>query len=215
MFIVFSGLDCAGKSTQINLLTEYLGEKEKTYQVIWSRGGYTKGMKWVKYILRKFSFNNIPKSGLSRERETQFNRIYIRKIWLFLSILDLMILYCFYFRLKSLTGVNVIADRYVEDTAIDFKINFPNEKVEAWLMWKFLEWFAPRPDKHYIALIPVKESLKRSKQKEEPFPDTEEVLKFRKELYENYIMDRHDIIQIDGTKNVSEIHNFILENLEF
>ena len=213
--IIFSGLDGAGKTTQIELLKKNFDQNRIKNEIIWSRGGYTKGMELIKKILRSTHNNSIPKPGRSEEREEKFNKVYIRKIWLFLSILDLILLYCIYFRIKALLGTTIIADRYLLDTAIDFKLNFSDEKVEEWPLWRFINWCAPKPDKHFIALIPVSESLKRSKQKEEPFPDTEEVLIYRKKSYENYLQHNRNAVQIDGLKGINEIHNFILKELVF
>ena len=52
MLISFSGLDCAGKSTQISLLKEYLQGKGYEVSEVWSRGGYTPGIETMKKILR-------------------------------------------------------------------------------------------------------------------------------------------------------------------
>tara|TARA_B100001971_G_C17974441_1_gene424085 strand:- start:38 stop:184 length:147 start_codon:yes stop_codon:yes gene_type:complete len=43
--IVFSGLDCSGKSTQIEFLDEIFSKKGQKSLVFWSRGGYTSGYK--------------------------------------------------------------------------------------------------------------------------------------------------------------------------
>ena len=52
MIIVFSGVDCAGKSTQIELLKkEFLGQGIES-QSLWSRGGYTPGFELLKKLLR-------------------------------------------------------------------------------------------------------------------------------------------------------------------
>ena len=50
---VFSGLDGAGKSTQIDLLTARLRQDGTRSQVLWSRGGYTPGMLLLKRIARR------------------------------------------------------------------------------------------------------------------------------------------------------------------
>ena len=46
--IVFSGLDGAGKSTQIELLKFYFKNSGVPVISFWSRGGYTAGMEFVK-----------------------------------------------------------------------------------------------------------------------------------------------------------------------
>ena len=39
--ITFSGLDSAGKSTQIDKVINYLNLKKQKVRLVWSRGGYT------------------------------------------------------------------------------------------------------------------------------------------------------------------------------
>ena len=50
-FIVFSGLDCSGKSTQIEFLRKEFSDREKNNLVFWSRGGYTPGFQKLKDLL--------------------------------------------------------------------------------------------------------------------------------------------------------------------
>ena len=52
MLIEFSGLDCAGKSTQIDLLKKDLENGGLVVKVVWSRGGYTPGIMWLKNLVR-------------------------------------------------------------------------------------------------------------------------------------------------------------------
>ena len=149
--IAFSGLDGAGKSTQISLLRVFLKTKKTKSLVFWSRGGYTPGMRFLKAILRKSNSPFIPKSrGNSSERDASFSNKYIRKIWLTLSILDLFFFYSVYIRFIEFFGFRVICDRYLYDTVLDFKRSFPNENVHKWILWRFLEIVSVTPKKHFV-----------------------------------------------------------------
>jgi len=53
MIITFSGVDCAGKSTQIKALENYYISQGKTVKVFWYRPGYSKEMEFGKKIIRK------------------------------------------------------------------------------------------------------------------------------------------------------------------
>jgi len=46
--IVFSGLDCSGKSTQIDFLDRKFAKNNQRSFVFWSRGGYTSGYQKLK-----------------------------------------------------------------------------------------------------------------------------------------------------------------------
>ena len=212
--IVFSGLDGAGKSTQIDLLKAHYEKQGIQVKYFWSRGGYTPGIQGFKNLLRKSSSKKMFSQGPSKERDQSFSNPLVRKVWLSLAILDLVFFYGIYVRFKSFTGVKVICDRYIIDTSIDFRLNFPDENVDKWLIWKSMVFIAMRPKKHFVFTIPVEESLRRSKQKEEPFPDSEETLKTRLNDYLVFIDESSNVIHVDGTKKIDDISDFILEQVK-
>ena len=212
--IVFSGLDGAGKSTQINLLRAVYTKKGITSIIFWSRGGYSPGMILLKslFIKKKRKLDKCDNSVITNQKK-KFSNTFIRKIWLFLSILDLIYFYGVYIRIKELFGVKVICDRYIFDTLIDFKLNFPQEKVDKWLIWKLLKIVALKPKKHFVITISIEESTKRSKLKNEPFPDSIEVLRKRLNQYLKFISNNSSAVHIDGSKSIDSVNRIILEEI--
>jgi thymidylate kinase len=212
--IVFSGLDGAGKSTQIKKLTEFFNNRMLNVEVFWSRGGYTPGMEFLKRILRKGNSNVITSNqGFSSERNDIFKKSIIRKTWLVLAILDLMFYYSIVIRFKSIFKI-IICDRYLFDTLLDFNMNFANEKVTEWNLWKLLEFTTPKPAFHFVLTIPVEESLKRSKLKNEPFPDSSYVLSSRLNMYIAYCECNKSVIQIDCSRSIEQIEEEILKIID-
>ncbi|MES9902892.1 MAG: hypothetical protein ABW168_09430 [Sedimenticola sp.] len=120
-------------------------------------------------------------------------------------MLDLALVYGIYVRWLNLTGRTVIADRYLDDTWIDFTLNFPGVNFDHWSLWKLLELLTPKPDYAFILFIPVEESLRRSKLKDEPFPDSEEVLRQRLEYYTNFMSLNGNLREIDCTRPLDTI----------
>lgn len=212
--IVFSGLDGAGKSTQINLLKDAYTNTGKTSIIFWSRGGYSPGMILLKslFIKKERKLQECNDSAIINHNK-KFSNTLIRKIWLFLSILDLIYFYGVYIRIKELFGVKVICDRYIFDTSIDFKLNFPQEKVDKWLIWKLLKIVALKPQKHFVITISIEESIKRSKLKNEPFPDSIEVLRKRLNQYLKFISNNSSAVQVDGSKSIDSVNRIILEEI--
>ena len=203
--IVFSGLDCSGKSTQIQILKNNLQIKGEKNLIFWSRGGYTNGFQKLKDIIRSFSGKKLPKLGNSPARDKALSNPVIRQIWLTLAMIDLFYYYAIYLRIKYFLGYNIICDRYLLDTNIDFKLTYPDEKTDKWLLWKLIDIFALKPDFHFVSTIPVKESVIRSKFKFEPFPDSPEVLAKRLDLYTENLKNNKSLIFIDGLRDKSEI----------
>ncbi|MBN1428924.1 MAG: hypothetical protein JXB07_11110 [Anaerolineae bacterium] len=212
--IVLSGLDGAGKSTQIDLLLDELRAQGKNGRYLWTRGGYTGLFEMLKRMIRRLSGKRIiPDSGPSRQRTQTFHHPLVRRAWLILAILDLIRVYGLQVRWWRRRGKIVICDRYIWDTLVDFRLNFPQENVETWLLWRVLQWVTPRPDVAFLILIPVEESVRRSDRKGEPYRDTPEVLSRRLAQYEQLSQGGYWQV-LNGQHPVDELARNIRQEVE-
>ena len=203
--MAFSGLDGAGKSTQIAHLVTRLESKGEHPTVIWTRGGYTPLFRALKGLLRRVLRGRIvPPAGRTAQRQRALSRPIVRRLWLTLAILDLIWVYGVLIRWRRWRGQTVICDRYLWDTLLDFRLNFPQEQVERWWLWRVLQVVSPRPDVAFALLIPVDESIRRSRQKNEPFSDPVEVLERRLVAYRE-LEKRTGWYVLDGCRPVHEL----------
>lgn len=186
VLVSFSGSDGAGKSTQIARLEKDLEERGYRSVICWSRGGYTPGFSLLKRLLRSFARSKLPSAGSTPQREKLISNLFVRRCWLVVAIIDLLFLYAVRVRWWRLTRRAIILDRYIWDTAIDFRLNFARDRVEEWLLWRFLAWVSPQPDFAFLLLLPVEDTLKRCAEKDEPFSDTPERSQERLDCYEIY-----------------------------
>lgn len=214
MIISVSGLDGAGKSTQIDLLKDLLQSNGAKVRIIWARGGYTPGFEFLKKCIRVMFKKKLPKSGRSDERYTVINTPKIRAVWFLVSIIDLIILWGVYARVLRALGFTVIFDRYIKDTLLDFRYNFPQSNIEHSFLWKCLIQVCPKPDESFLFWVPVKTSIERSLVKKEPFPDDKETLQWRFTAY----MDKdnfpdEEYLRINGELDINTISDHVYSKI--
>ncbi len=171
--ISFSGIDCSGKSTQIELLCRELDARHRKYQVVWSRGGYTPGIEWVKKQLRR---GKEPSREEHLAQSAAVNANPKQRKLLFLgALMDLWLYYSIVLRVKEWCGTLVICDRYIWDTYIDFCMKYPEYDFEHGFWWKLTLKTMVKPKPSFVLFIPAEESMRRSDLKDEPFPEPIEV----------------------------------------
>lgn len=202
--ITLSGIDGAGKSTQLEFLKDYFRRQNASIVYLWSRGGYTTLLNIVKDVCRRIAGKKLPVSGVSDKREQILRKGWTQRLWLSVAILDLMRVYGIQVRWWLLRGRSVLCDRYLWDTLIDFKIAFPNVQVEKWFLWKMLVRLTPSPDAAYLLMIPIEESERRCQMKYEPFPDTPGRRAQRYVLYQELSKLGHWHI-VDASQSVDDV----------
>lgn len=209
MLIEFSGLDCAGKSTQIDLLKKDLENGGLVVKVVWSRGGYTPGIMWLKNLVRWGKEKSVEQQT-DEERLAKINRKPKGgRFLLWLSIIDLIIYWGMIFPMWSRRERILLCDRYYWDTLIDFRIKYPNVQFEKWLVWRILNVAYKKPDCSFVLTITPQESMRRSTLKFEPFPESEERRKYRLELYMNEIKKCRWKTIVDCMRSIDSIYNEI------
>jgi thymidylate kinase len=210
--ITFGGLDGAGKSTQIALLTDFLVKGGRKPVCIWTRGGYTAVLQGLKTLSRRFLPRRLPPAGNSPQRSHALSKWWVRRLWLSLALLDLLWVYGVQIRWHRYRGRLILCDRYLWDTAIDFRLNFPQEKLDDYWLWRLLGRISPQPDAAFLMLLTVEESVRRSEMKGEPFPDMPEVLRQRLAYYQD-LVPRVPFHVLDGSQPIPALFNQILSIL--
>jgi thymidylate kinase len=111
------------------------------------------------------------------------------------------------------TGTTVLGDRWLEDTAIDFSLNLPAVALERCWLWTLLRRVASKPNRHFVILVPVEESVRRCRAKQEPFPDSNARRAKRLELYEQTVVRDRRLIRINGVGTADEIYGQIRNHI--
>jgi len=211
MIISFSGIDSSGKSTQISLLENHLLEHGIKVKKIWGKARGTPGVVFLKNLLRRDrDFSNEEKL-IYREKVLQSSAK--RNLLLYISLVDLLWYFGIYYRVQNFINKITILDRYIWDTYIEIKTEFPDVKFENWLLWKMLVVLSPKPKISFLFLIPPEESIRRDIQKCDLTIDNLELKNQKINLYEKLSQKGKWSIIINGMQPVDTIHASILKFL--
>lgn len=207
--ISFSGIDCGGKSTQIQKVYEYFRKNKKRCKIIHSRGGYTPFLEFVKNLFRRDKKSS--KQEKAEYREKVYANTKKMRILLWFSILDLALYYGITFRIIELFGKTILADRYFWDSYIDFKLKFKGIDFEKWGVWKFAKKIHKKPKISIIYTIPAELSMYRSTLKDEPWPEDVETRRKRIDVYMQEIAKDRWMHVVDATPDIETVFEKTIE----
>lgn len=202
MLVAISGIDCAGKSTQIALLRAALEAQGSSVDVRWFRPGYSPLLDAARRVIRRLRAGALPRKDDAVARERVFARPGVRRAWARIALVDALLQYVVLVRLSLLRRNAVICDRYVEDAILDLDLRFPDLHVQTWLLARALRALSPRPRLSVLLMLTRDEMLRRMAVKREPFPDAPEVRESRFEAYTRMAAGRSFEV-VDGGRAVA------------
>lgn len=210
--ISISGIDYAGKSTQIAILQDQLESLGMSPVVLWYRPGYSPMLNAIRLVVRKLRPSSLPTAAHAVQREAAFARPWVRTLWLGLAIADSFATFAIRVRWLSLKGHTVICDRYVDDAILDLDLRFPTLRVTEWRSIRLLRRAAPRPLVSILLVLQWDEMMRRLSRKTEPFPDTLHIRALRFRRYQE--MATHvDAGALDATRPIEEVHQIIMQRV--
>ena len=213
VLISISGVDCAGKTSQLKRLTAHLEAAGRRPVALWFRPGYSDLLDALRAGVRRLRPQAMPHVSADRgAHEQAFRRPRVRRTWLAMALMDSLVHYAARIRALRLAGYTVICDRYIDDALLDLTFKFP--ELDGWSRAgiQAIRRLSPWPDPAILITLPHEEMVRRMKAKAEPFPDPPEV---RTQRYAKYaeLADSGHYLVIDGTASVDAIHDTILANL--
>lgn len=175
---------------------------------VYARAGYTPGLKAVKAALggRKRSAPKSVSGKPSRypRRASNLGNPVRRWLWLTIALVALLWLFCVRIPLWRARGRAVVCNRYLLDCLVDFRVNFPDDRVERWLLFRLLRRFAARPDAAFCIVIPPEETMQRARAKARFHWETLDVLQHRWREY-TALAQELGVEILDGMRPIDEL----------
>lgn len=212
MIISLSGIDCAGKSTQLDRLEVALTERGHRVQRVWFRPGYSPVMDGLRARLRRARPGSLPSASAPAARAQAFSRAGVQEAWVVMAVLDTLINLAGHVRWLSLKGVTVLCDRYIEDAMVDLSLRFPSVVTSEGALRRALVSACPTPDMAFLLMLSREEVARRAAIKAEPFEDAPEVRRARYEAYET-LAQRGRFNVIDAEAPVEQVTRALLDAL--
>lgn len=211
MIISISGIDGAGKSTQISKLLGYCEEKKLSYCRKWSKARGTPGILLLKQIVRR-------DKGMADTEKLEYRDKVYRSGWkrtllLYASLIDLCWYWGIYFRVLSKKYDVLILDRYIWDTYVEVSSEFHIENLSSRMIWKLVRLVAVKPQKSILLQITAEESLHRDLLKGEITTDELSVKKEKLRLYESLRVQNAWDTEIDAMQCVDGTFRQIIAEL--
>jgi dTMP kinase len=202
VLVTISGVDLAGKTTQLDALERWLAAEGVSMTRLWYRPGYSSALNRVRDAVRALRPSALPPPGPSNERDRVFARPGVKGAWIAMAIADSIAQYGFRVRVAMARYEVVLCDRYVDDAVFDFALRFP--QVPSGTLRRVFRAVSPPPDLAVLLVLPWEEVMRRLTLKDEPFPDP---IEQRRQRYEGYqqLAARGDHLVVDATRSVESI----------
>lgn len=207
--VTFSGIDCSGKSTQIQLLADALRARGERPSLVWFRPGYGPEVDALRAAVRRLRPGALPKPKDVAGRERAFARPSVRRAWIGLATVDTLLQYALKVRAMVIQGRTVICDRYVADAMLDLRLRFTESAATVTAVGSALAIACPRPSAALLLLLSHEEMLRRMEQKREPFPDSPKVRDRRFEAYSGLAREPSFTV-VNAERSISCVHDEIL-----
>lgn len=195
-FIVFLGVDGAGKSTLTNLITKEFNEKHGfKVKRFWFR---SKVQIYLSSSLH--NFGSKPKLKSSCIKKTNNIQKIISELYLYLVLLDYFVISILFIRIPILFGKNIVCDRYIYDIILDLAsdFNYSEEKTKRLINSKLFV------EPHIIYLINIPIDIAKERRPEHSIQELslkiESLSKFKKHIFFS-----GKLIELNGTDELSVI----------
>jgi len=164
MLITLSGVDGAGKTTQVRALQAALNTCDLRATQVWYRAGSARWVSMLTRFAKRGATAGPPQPTPSRveSRRQRLRSPWARQAWSWLTTVELLLKYSAHVAVPLLLGRVVICDRYVYDALADWSAYFGEPDIEKRVAARVLLALTPHPRLAYWLDLPPEEALARS-----------------------------------------------------
>ena len=211
MIVSFSGIDSAGKTTQINMLYDYCKVNNIRVKKLWSKARGTPGVLLLKELVRRDKKMNATEK--MEYRTKVFQSPQKQKMLYVASMLDLCWYWGIYYRVVGCFKNILICDRYLWDTYVEIIQDFPAVDIDRSILWKLVSFLAPKPRISFVFVIPPEVSLARDHQKNAAGIENIEIKKMKIATYMKCVDKGCWTHIMDGMNSIEELHEQVLKTV--
>jgi len=208
--IAICGIDGSGKTTQIELLERYLGQRGFRVKRVWFR--------WTAFLSYPFlalcrllgytKWKTTSRSNVRyAERRFYMNRA-LARLWPWLFTLDTLIYSILQIKARRILGYTILCDRFIPDIIVDLICETGDYQLPKRLAGRLLLSLIPKDSK--LIVIDVAESIAYDRKHDIPSIN---YLKERRKLYLT-LAKTLSMPVIDGEKETNKVHEDILKILK-
>lgn len=211
MIVSFSGIDSAGKTTQIDRLMEYCIANKISVKMVWSKARGTPGVLLLKELVRRDK--KMDAEHKEEYRKNVFQSPKKQKLLYVASMLDLCWYWGIYYRVLGAFHKVLICDRYLWDTYVEINQDFPAINIDNSMLWKLVKWVTPKPKVSFVFVVPAEVSLTRDHQKNAAGIEDIAVKEKKIATYMACIQQNRWTHVMDGMNSIEELHQQVLSVL--
>lgn len=212
MIVSFSGIDSAGKTTQIELLMKYFEEHNIKAQKVWSKARATPGVVALKELFRR-------DKGFDEEKKAEYRQAVFQnskkeRMLYIASMLDLCWYWGIYYRILNVVNRYVVCDRYLWDTYVEINSDFAGIDIDRSILWKIVHAITPKPKVSFVFIVPAEVSLTRDHGKNAAGIESIDVKRRKIDSYMRCINKNCWTNVMDGMQSIENLRKQVLDILK-
>lgn len=209
--ISFYGPDGSGKTTQANLVYEYLEKKNVPVKQVWMRSPHT-GAFLISELIKKLGYIRILENPYGEKKilpRVGSGKGLRSTLWAIIELFSAIPVILFRFYLPLVQGTTIVADRFILDTIVNIGFYIQDDYFIESRVSKFLQILIPSST-HFIFLDTEYSILKTRRQNEvEPI----DYINYQRNNYRTICGKFNHIYINTGEHSVEETFNLILESI--